>query len=148
MAHHRKKHDVIHKIKRTWRNPTNAGGGPSHSHRQYALKIWWRSHMWFRRYFRGQTDTDTLITILRNCSRRRNNNEVGRTVQLTGCTKRNNIRADDLRISLVSTTDNNHSHSAVHIWHRPLLHRHHNNSWQITWQIINNTQQNTNIILN
>ena len=46
-------------------------GGPSHSHRQQASKIWKRSRLRFRRYPLGQTHTHTymLITILRNRSR-------------------------------------------------------------------------------
>jgi len=47
-----------------------ARGGLSHGHRQHA-----QSHMWFRRYPRGQTDThtDMLITVLYNRSHRQSN---------------------------------------------------------------------------
>jgi len=46
----------------------HAGGRPSHGHRQHARKFGKKSRVLFRRYPRGQTDTQTdiLITILRN----------------------------------------------------------------------------------
>jgi len=62
----------------TYSNDTR--GGPSHGHRQHAIKIWYRSRVWFRRYPRGETTdrqththTDVLITILCNSSRGRSN---------------------------------------------------------------------------
>jgi len=53
------------------------GGGLSHGHRQHAQKIWLRLRVWFQRYPRGQTDTQTdiLITVLCNRSRGQSNKE-------------------------------------------------------------------------
>jgi len=55
-----------------------AAGMPSHGHRQHAQKNWQRSRVWFRRYIlvdrQTDTQTDILVTILRNRSRRRSNN--------------------------------------------------------------------------
>jgi len=68
-----------------------AGGGPSHSHRQHAQKNWQRSRVWFRRYPVGQTDTqtDVLITILRDCFRGRSKtHEIFCTYYLCPCVAR------------------------------------------------------------
>jgi len=58
--------------------PSSVGAGLSHGHRHHAQKNWQRSHVWFWRYTRRQTDTqtdtDVLITILchRYCGRSNN----------------------------------------------------------------------------
>jgi len=49
---------------------------PSNGRRQHTQKNWQRSLVWFLRYPRGETgtQTDILITILRNRSRGRSKN--------------------------------------------------------------------------